>query len=213
MPLIFFEEQNDYKVGVWLNSEAMSYFEANLDLFPEEINEIQNLNGKKLLEWYSSRNLLHHLSGRRRRVPCVKDNNGKPYLIGYNQYVSLSHSHACTAAIIYSDHCGIDIQKKSEKIASIQKKFVSEREMTEHENMDLHRLHIIWGSKESMFKLYGKGGVDFKKHLFVLPFNTDDGWCTGKINIDNYQLTTRLHFYEIEEYILVHTSENKFDIK
>lgn len=213
MPLIFFEEQSDYKVGVWLNSEAMSYFEANLDLFPEEINEIQNLNGKKLLEWYSSRNLLHFLSGRTRRVPCVKDDNGKPYLIGYNQYVSLSHSHECTAAIIYSDHCGIDIQKKSDKITAIQKKFVSETEVAEHKILDLLHLHIIWGSKESMFKLYGKGGVDFKKHLLVSPFNIADGRCKGMIHIENYRLTTQLHFYDIEGYILVHTSENKFDSK
>jgi phosphopantetheinyl transferase len=213
VPLIFFEEISEYKVGVWLNSEALSYFEANLNLFPEEINEIQNLSGKKLEEWYSSRNLLHLLSGKTNRVPCVKDDNGKPYLIGYNQFVSLSHSHECTAAIISTYHCGIDIQKKSEKIAKIQSKFISEREKNEHIEMDMLDMHIMWGSKESLFKLYGKGGVDFKKHLYISPFTKEQKKCIGEIRIDNYHLTTQLYFYEIQEYILVHTGENFRDKK
>jgi phosphopantetheinyl transferase (holo-ACP synthase) len=55
----------------------------------------------------------------------------------------------------------------------LQSRFLSdqERKMVDQkkENLSTDQLHTLcWSMKETMFKWYGKGGVDFKKHMEII---------------------------------------------
>ena len=66
-------------------------------------------------------------------------------------------------------------------------------------------LHIIWGIKEVLFKIYGRGGVDFKNHLLVYPFKPDEeGIVKAEIKKDNRVKDFRINYFFTKEFLLVY---------
>jgi 4'-phosphopantetheinyl transferase len=206
MPLIFSDHlDNGVAVGVWSYEEDTTFFENNLELYYEEVNELTDLTERKQLEWLGARYLLHKLMGKNYRLATVKDNFGKPYLIGTDKYISLSHSGKYTAAIVSSKNTGIDVQVIVPKIEKIKNRFLSLRELEHYEEShDINTLLVYWGAKESLFKAYGKGGVDFKKELYVAPFILEDKCCKGYVYKDNTEFAYDIRFFYNEDYVLVY---------
>ncbi|MGD2004135.1 MAG: GNAT family N-acetyltransferase, partial [Flavobacteriales bacterium] len=73
-----------------------------------------------------------------------------------------------------------DIETKRENLTRIAPKFTTEEELTRFDCEPHTALQFIWGIKESLFKLYGYGSVDFKEHLEITAFEWDpqkrQGW-------------------------------------
>lgn len=206
MPLIYSHKMdNGSRAGVWHNTEGSSFFESQLSLYDEEAVELEQLSPKKKEEWLCSRYLLHELTDENTRMACVKDNYGKPYLIGSDLHISLSHSANYTAAIISKRETGIDIQVRVSKIERIKYKFLSPKEIEAYElHNDLDVLHVYWGVKEALFKAYGKGEVDFRKHLFVEPFDNQAMNCIGHLYKNGYDQKYLLNIVKIQNFILVY---------
>lgn len=139
-----------------------------LNLYAEEQAEIAVLKGHRRVEWLATRYLIHTLLPESDRVPCLKDEFGKPHLVGMAEQISFSHSHDLVAAIHGTVPVGIDIQYKVPRITHLGHKFVSEREAALVQNMfDVEYLHVVWGAKECMYKAYGRRQLDFKQHLYL----------------------------------------------
>jgi 4'-phosphopantetheinyl transferase len=213
MPLIFKDFHSDFhnkelsvSIGIWECVENETFFEQSIQLYSEEVNELTNTSPRKQLEWLSSRYLLQLLTGKNYRLATIKDENGKPYLIGSNQHISLSHSSKFTAAVISSEFTGIDIQYYTDKIERIKKKFLSDKEDEYYAlNPSINLLHIYWGAKEALFKVYGKGSVDFKKHLYIEPFSIEkEGEFIGNILKDDVKFRYNMKYILHDEYVLVY---------
>jgi 4'-phosphopantetheinyl transferase len=214
MPLIYTDEPfTNVSVGVWRADEEESFFEQGLELYSEEVNELTNTSSRKQIEWLSSRYLLQNIMQKNYRMATVKDGYGKPYLIGSEKHISLSHSSNFTAAIVADSHTGIDIQYITEKLIRVKHKFLSPEEMEYYElTMDLLILHVYWGAKEALFKAYGKGGVDFKKQLYVEPFEiAKSGKTKGYVYKDDTIYAYELKFIIDEKFILVYIVKPIFD--
>lgn len=97
---------------------------------------------------------------------------GKPYL-DQGPHISISHS-ADKVAVIRSRkrQVGIDIQTISTKILKIEPKFIGEAERRFIPAIDkMDYLHIIWGAKESLYKIFGgERPLSFKEDMRVTPF-------------------------------------------
>lgn len=98
-----------------------------------------------------------------------------------NGYISLSHCKKGVAAVFSEElEVGIDIETKRENLTRIAQKFTTEEELTRFDCEPHTALQFIWGIKESLFKLYGYGSVDFKEHLEITAFEWDpqkrQGW-------------------------------------
>ena len=104
------------------------------------------------------------------------DANGKPHLKD-GKSISITHSFNFSGVIISSTDVGIDIEKQREKIAVIDKKFVDYEFNYLNRNADdyVRKLTVIWGIKESLYKLFATPGMLFKVHFLVIPFNLKDG--------------------------------------
>ena len=122
-----------------------------------------------------------------------KDENGKPYLIDYqidykddnkennieNIHISLSHSYPFACALVskqvsrcagtLSGACGVDIEQPKEKVLKVASRVFSENEIIFLEK-DLTKNTVFWCAKEVLYKIYGKGEVNFKENLFIFPF-------------------------------------------
>ncbi len=93
---------------------------------------------------------------------------GKPHLQGTSGYISVSHSGTKYAFLQHSSKaCGIDIQQDDARLSQLSPKFCDREELArlgQHFPKSLE-LQLIWGIKESMFKAWGQGKIDFKSQL------------------------------------------------
>ncbi len=105
---------------------------------------------------------------------------GKPYLVDGKQ-ISITHSFEFSAIIISNKIIGIDIEKQREKINKISHKFVTSEANYIIEEMNTRMLTVIWGSKESLYKLYATPGLSFAQHITIHPFELSIPFATGTI--------------------------------
>jgi 4'-phosphopantetheinyl transferase len=212
MPLLDFYTLPDFEatLGIWEIHENIFFFSDRLELFPEEFKEIESLKERKLLEWYCSRYLLHIMSNREIRGACLKDEFGKPYLKNSDYHISMSHSHEFTAVIASRNRVGIDIQYKVEKIYRIAGRVLSDKEMEDLQKIySLDALHVYWGAKEAMYKIYGRKEIEFKKELIVDAFTVEDNRVitTGRIIKESIKIECCIKAQILREYVLVYAWE------
>jgi phosphopantetheinyl transferase len=120
-------------------------------------------------EWYAVR-LLTSLLGADPEIGY--DDLGKPFLMNSDHHISISHSGEFVAASLHpSKRTGIDLELTGERIHRVKNKFINEDEAKGlKQGLETEMLYVIWGAKECAFKIYGKGGVDFREHLKVRKF-------------------------------------------
>ena len=129
--------------------------------------------------------------------------DGKPH-IKDGKRISITHSYTFSAIIISDTLVGIDMEKNREKIQRIAHKFVdTESEFLDKKNKIEH-LTVIWGAKESLFKIHPDGGLLFKQHLPIESFQLKDGTTKGWIKKDNYYENYQIIFEQIEGFTLVY---------
>ena len=128
------------------------------------------------------------------------DAYGKPHLDA-GRYISISHSFTFTA-IIFSDNLpvGIDVEKQREKILKIAHKFTPFEEYKTIANVDalISKLTIVWGAKESLYKIYGKKKLLFLHHIFVDDFKFEDKKTKGEIRFNGEEASYKIEFLEFE---------------
>ena len=95
--------------------------------------------------------------------------------------ISISHcKKGALAAYSPSVVGGVAVEVERSQLTEIAPKFVRADEQGFLEDLGTRKaLQLIWGIKESLFKLYGEGGVDFREHLHIttLKRNSEDsGW-------------------------------------
>lgn len=204
------DSDTNCEIAIWQTEESISFFLERIQLFPFEVEEISKLNNKKTVEWLSTRYLLHLLTKNPKRLPCIKDEYGKPYLDTFDGFISLSHSREYAAALTSSKSAGIDIQVITPKINAISSKFVNEIEKSFIKyDSEIYYNHAIWGAKEVIFKAYGKKEVDFKKHIHICAFEFNPLGFSFKGFFKKDQMHTEYHLYcqQINQIILVYGTE------
>lgn len=136
---------------------------------------------------------------------------GKPHL-NDGKHISITHSHEFSAIILSDQNTGIDIERRRDKIINIADKFVDleSRFLDKQANSDyISRLTVIWGVKESVFKICNEPGISFKNHIQVHPFEMKDHRGFAVLKMEEVQRFFEIYFEEIENFILVYAFEQK----
>ncbi|WP_435414446.1 4'-phosphopantetheinyl transferase family protein [Polaribacter aestuariivivens] len=133
------------------------------------------------------------------------DDFGKPHLKD-GKFISITHSFTFTA-IIFSDdlQVGIDIEKQRDKILKIAHKFTPLEEYKTIANHDalISKLTIVWGAKESLYKIYGKKKLLFLHNIYIEDFKFEDEKTTGEIKYNGEQFSYDIEFLEFEGFTCV----------
>ncbi len=131
---------------------------------------------------------------------------GKPHLVDGN-HISITHSHQFTGIIVSTTRAvGIDIEKQRDKILRIAHRFTPLEEYRTLANTEaiIRKLTIVWGAKESLYKIYAQPGLNFLKHINVKDFGLDDKCTTAGIfyqgSVSYYDIT----FLEFEGFTCVY---------
>ena len=174
MPVFFQHQINDYtRLGVWKIEETEDFFKGNVPQHREVTHphkRLQHLAGRFLLQ-YLFPDFPYELIQ-------IADTR-KPYLPDERYHFSISHCGDYAAAVVSSkNRVGVDVEEPVVKILNIQNKFLSEKEklqfsgkLTTH---DSRLMTLLWSAKESVFKWYGVGGVDFRQHIQLFNLQEEE---------------------------------------
>lgn len=175
MPLVYQHTINSKtKLGLWRIEESEEFFLAKVPLKRDVTHphkRLQHLAGRYLLPTLFEDFPLKEI--------LIADTR-KPILPDEQYHFSISHCGDYAAAIASSEQrVGIDIEQPTEKIFRITHKFLNEKEndflnqpMSSSQLLQIATL--IWSAKEAMFKWYGNGGVDFRKHMHISEINGNE---------------------------------------
>ncbi|WP_185860944.1 4'-phosphopantetheinyl transferase family protein [Blattabacterium cuenoti] len=169
-----------------------------------------SLSEKRKIEFLSIRYVLKYIGI---KINIFYNEKRKPFLFPEGKYISLSHSFEKIAIAISSYHIGIDIEKlrKDKKIIRIKKKFIRDDEsIFIPKNYEEDYLHIIWGIKESLYKLEGGIFYSFLDHYKVSPFCIQkDSYVSCWILKKYYSKRFYAFYRKIEEHYLVYIIDDK----
>ena len=161
MPIFFQQQINDTtRLGIWKIEEPEAYFENNVPV------KQQVTHPHKRLQHLAGRFLLPYLyPAFPYRLILVADTK-KPFLANEEYHFSISHCGDYAAAIVSkSSRVGIDIEIPTPKMEKIAPKFLNQHEQECFGMTDIRQLTLLWSAKESVFKWYGEGQVDFSDHI------------------------------------------------
>ncbi len=136
----------------------------------------------------------------------VYDEYGKPHLKDGN-FISITHSFIFSAIIISTEQpVGIDIEMQRDKIVKIAYKFTPIEEYKSIANHDalVSKLTIVWGAKESLYKIYGKKKLLFLENIYIEDFSFDTNETTGKILYEGETSDFDIRFLEMEGFTCVY---------
>ncbi len=206
MPLYKTIRVNDFtKVLVWKIEESLEDLTVGIELTEQSKKRVDAM--KSILHqqgFMSIRQLLKQAGYVDADV--FYDEFGKPHLKDKN-YLSISHSFTFTAIIISKKKpVGIDVEKQRDKIVKIAHKFTPIEEyntIANHEAL-VSKLTIVWGAKESLYKIYGKKKLQFLHHIYIEDFSFIDTKTTGVIKYKGYVSSYDICFLEFEGFTCVY---------
>ena len=207
MPIFFQQQINENtRLGVWKIEETEEFFKGNVPLHRDVTHphkRLQHLAGRFLLQFLFP-DFPYHLIE-------IADTR-KPFLPNEQYHFSISHCGDYAAAIVSKDsRVGIDIEMPMEKILKISKKFLNEKEDSifniQHSTLndrlstiDYRLTTLLWSAKESVFKWYGDGGVDFRKHILLLK--NDEATETIDCFFLKDESELKIHYQQFEHLVL-----------
>jgi 4'-phosphopantetheinyl transferase EntD len=167
MPLFYQHNINEStKLAIWHITEGEDFFLLRVPL-KRDVSHAQ-----KRLQHLAGRYLLTELYPDFPLEEILIADTRKPYLEDEKYHFSISHFGSYAAAIVSSNNrVGVDVEKVSPAIEKIKDKFLSGLESSvafegiEKSGHRLRQLTLLWSAKESIFKWYSLGGVNFKEHI------------------------------------------------
>ena len=71
----------------------------------------------------------------------------------------------------------------------------------------IRKLTVIWGIKESIFKIRSEIGISFKNHIQAKAFEMNEKSGIATLTFQNKAREFTFHFEEIEDFTLVYAFE------
>ncbi|MCK5443166.1 MAG: 4'-phosphopantetheinyl transferase superfamily protein [Maribacter sp.] len=134
------------------------------------------------------------------------DKAGKPHLKD-GRHISITHSHQFTG-IIVSDtiEVGIDIEMQRPKITRIAHKFtpIEDYSHIKITNDLVRKFTIVWGCKESLYKIYAIEGLSFLQHIYIEDFKFSDNKIKGQVIFEGDTSQYDIQFLEFEGFTCVY---------
>tara|TARA_R110002012_G_C11618178_1_gene608697 strand:- start:1082 stop:1711 length:630 start_codon:yes stop_codon:yes gene_type:complete len=194
-------------VKIWKIEESFNDLMDGTPLKPESLNRVNGMKSELHQRGFLSvRHLLSAFGYS--DLDLYYDANGKPHL-NDGKEISITHSFTFSGVIISDKKAGIDIEKQRDKIAKISSKFVDYefKYLDQNSTSFVRKLTVIWGIKESLYKLFATPGMLFKTHFFVIPFMLNDLKTKAWIDYNNLKAGYTCEFLEFEGFTCAYAIE------
>ena len=193
------------KVLIWKIEESFEDLADGITLTQRSSDRLNNMKSDLHQRGFLSvRHLLNKVGYT--DADLVYDEFGKPHLKD-GKFISITHSFTFSGIIISDDKpVGIDIEKQRDKILKIAHKFTpieAYKSIANHDAL-VSKLTIVWGAKESLYKIYGKKKLLFLNHIYIEDFSFETNETTGKILYEGVTDEYQINFLETEGFTCVY---------
>lgn len=131
------------------------------------------------------------------------DEFGKPHLKD-GKHISISHSNEFSVIVLSDVNIGADLEILKDKTLLLAPRYMDVSHLKNlNEEESLLKATVVWGIKESVFKIKNEIGISFKDHIFENEFHLKDKKCTVELRIDNRVECFDILFDFIENYVFV----------
>jgi phosphopantetheinyl transferase len=193
------------KVVIWKIEETIDDLQKDILLSKNSENRLHSMKSELHQKGFLSiRHLLKEFNIQ--DADLQYDEFGKPHLKD-GRFISMTHSFQFTGVIVSDDKkVGIDIEKQREKILKIAHKFTPIEEYKTIANVAalIRKLTIVWGAKESLYKIFGKKKLLFLHHIDIEDFDFEDEKTTGTIRFEGKETIYDIEFLEFEDFTCVY---------
>ena len=206
MPVFFQQQIGDHtRLGIWKIEETEAFFKGNVPQHRDVTHphkRLQHLAGRFLLQF-----LFPDFPYELIRIADTR----RPFLPDEQYHFSISHCGDYAAAIVSRDkRVGIDIEIPVEKVERIRHKFLSagdriqysveslasQKKNNQHSIVNIQHLTLLWSAKESVFKWYGKPGVDFRENILLIAQDEREETIECFFTGNNQQLAVHYRLFE-----------------
>jgi hypothetical protein len=169
MPLVKKQEVENFRWGLWKIEEEIDFFEKQL------LYRTTATHTEKIKQQLASRLVLEKLENNFPFQQVEINEGGKPFLLDESLHFSISHCAGYAAAILSNKmKVGMDIEVIHERVLKVEKKFLSGDELDQlnslHKDLRVSLVTLLWSLKESFYKWWGKGGLDFSTDMSIVNF-------------------------------------------
>ncbi|MVO08940.1 4-phosphopantetheinyl transferase [Flavobacterium sp. TP390] len=133
---------------------------------------------------------------------------GKPHLKD-GKHISISHSNDFSAVLISDALMGIDLEILKDKIVTIAPRFMDVNHLENLNQLDkIKKATVVWGIKESIFKIKNEKGISFPKHIFEEAFRLTDKRGLAQLKFNDLTEEYCFQFEFVDNYALVCAFQN-----
>jgi phosphopantetheinyl transferase len=203
MPLLTIKELNSTtKIWVWKISETWDELFQSVVLKDVSLARLETMKSESHQKGFLSvRKLL--VSAGYTDFDLYYDEFGKPHL-NDGKHITISHSFEFSIIVISDEVIGADLELLKEKTLKIAPRFM---EIFHLENLShyeqMKKATVIWGIKESVFKIKNEPGISFPLHIFEQQFNLEDKKTIAELRFNNKTEYFDVVFDFIEDYVFV----------
>jgi phosphopantetheinyl transferase len=211
---------NNTKLYLWKITEDVDTLFGQVSLKESSLTRLASMKSESHQKGFLAvRMLLQHLDYT--DFDLYYDAFGKPHIKPQGcsikeVEISISHSNDFSAIVISEHKVGVDVEQLKEKTLKIASRFMD----TSHlDNLSIEekikKATVIWGIKESIFKIKNETGISFPNHIFEDNFSFEDKTATATLKFNNKEEKFKIQFDSEEDYIFVcafeeNGNQNKF---
>lgn len=119
-------------------------------------------------------------------------------------HISISHSHEFSCICISNQSIGIDLEKRKEKTLKIAPRFMDVSHLENLSESDkIAKATVVWGVKESIFKLKNEKGISFPNHISESPFQLEDKKGKAQLYFNEITEDFQFQFDFVDDYVFV----------
>jgi len=196
------------KLYLWKITEDLDVFKSQIRLKNSSTARLESMKSESHQKGFLAvRMLLQH--NHYDDFDLYYDAFGKPHIKpqGCNikdVEISISHSNDFSAIVISEEKVGLDLEQLKDKALKIAPRFM---DVSHLENLSVEdkikKATVIWGIKESIFKIKNEQGISFPNHIFEEDFLLDDKKAKAILKFNNKEEVFNILFDSIEDYIYV----------
>jgi phosphopantetheinyl transferase len=205
---------NNTKLYLWKITEDLDVLKSQIRLKDSSIARLESMKSESHQKGFLAvRMLLQHNDYN--DFDLYYDEFGKPHIKPQgcsikDIEISISHSNDFSAIAISDKKVGLDLEQIKEKALKIASRFMDVSHLENlTEEKKIKKATVVWGIKESIFKIKNEKGISFPNHIFEEDFNFDDKKATAILKFNNKEEKFKIQFDSVEDYIFVCAFENK----
>ncbi len=189
----------DLQAFIWKIEEPEAWLSKGIELTPHCQQRYEGMRSELHRRGFLS---IRHLMAEAGYTDAdlFYDGNGKPHLRD-GTHISITHSFEFTGIILSREReVGIDIEKQRDKILRIAHRFTPMRDYHNVANEEalVRKLTIVWGIKESLYKIMGIPGISFLNHIVIDDFDLRGDKAVAQVLYEGHRSDFSASFLEFE---------------